>query len=187
MLALDDTAVQRRAHEGAQRATRPSDCNGGLGRRRCGPLAGGVAADLQQISIGIAKVHRHDRTACPCTGHWPIDHLNAASAQVLENRGGRCRGDEAEIRRPRGWNSRLRLELTTCFVQIDLLGTERKGAAVSATAKLTAAMVEGTPVVALCGKVWVPSRDPKRYPVCPECKEIWSHMKPGDDGGDGDQ
>lgn len=57
-------------------------------------------------------------------------------------------------------------------------------------AKLTAAMVEGTPVVALCGKVWVPSRDPKRYPVCPECKEIWSHMRPGDDGGDdssGDQ
>lgn len=50
--------------------------------------------------------------------------------------------------------------------------------------KLTAAMVEGTPVVALCGKVWVPSRDPKRYPVCPECKEIWSSMRPGDDGSD---
>jgi Protein of unknown function (DUF3039) len=47
--------------------------------------------------------------------------------------------------------------------------------------KLTAAMVEGTPVVALCGKVWVPSRDPQRYPVCPECKEIWESMKPGDD------
>lgn len=33
-------------------------------------------------------------------------------------------------------------------------------------------MIEGTPVRALCGKVWVPSRDPKRFPVCPECKEI---------------
>ncbi len=32
--------------------------------------------------------------------------------------------------------------------------------------------VEGTPVRALCGKVWVPSRDPDRYPVCPTCKEI---------------
>lgn len=32
--------------------------------------------------------------------------------------------------------------------------------------------VTGEPVVALCGKVWVPSRDPKRYPVCPECEEI---------------
>lgn len=34
------------------------------------------------------------------------------------------------------------------------------------------AYVEGTPVRALCGKVWVPSRDPSRYPICPECQEI---------------
>lgn len=46
--------------------------------------------------------------------------------------------------------------------------------------KLTEAMVMGTPVVALCGKVWVPSRDPEKYPVCPECKEIWESL--GDDG-----
>lgn len=38
--------------------------------------------------------------------------------------------------------------------------------------KLTAAMIEGTPVRALCGKLWVPSRDPQRFPVCPQCKEI---------------
>lgn len=38
--------------------------------------------------------------------------------------------------------------------------------------KLTEAMVMGTPVTALCGKTWVPSRDPKRYPICPTCKEI---------------
>jgi len=51
--------------------------------------------------------------------------------------------------------------------------------------KLTAAMIEGTPVVALCGKVWVPSRDPQRYPVCPECKEAWERMSYGDgDNGD---
>ena len=48
--------------------------------------------------------------------------------------------------------------------------------------KLTEAMVMGTPVVALCGKVWVPSRDPERFPVCPECKEIWESLEPGDDG-----
>ena len=41
---------------------------------------------------------------------------------------------------------------------------------------LTEAMVMGTPVVALCGKVWVPSRDPERFPVCPECKEIWESL-----------
>lgn len=47
---------------------------------------------------------------------------------------------------------------------------------------LTEAMVMGTAVVALCGKVWVPSRDPKRFPVCPECKDLWEEMK--DDMGD---
>ena len=46
--------------------------------------------------------------------------------------------------------------------------------------KVTEAMVMGTPVIALCGKVWVPSRDPKKYPVCPTCKEIYEQMPPGD-------
>jgi hypothetical protein len=46
--------------------------------------------------------------------------------------------------------------------------------------KLMEAMVEGTPVIALCGKVWVPSRDPQKYPVCPECKERWESMRKGD-------
>jgi hypothetical protein len=39
--------------------------------------------------------------------------------------------------------------------------------------KLTEAHVLGTPVIALCGKVWVPSRDPTRFPVCPECKRLY--------------
>lgn len=34
------------------------------------------------------------------------------------------------------------------------------------------ALVEGTPIMALCGKIWVPHRDPSRYPVCPTCEEI---------------
>ncbi|MGI8576699.1 MAG: DUF3039 domain-containing protein [Nocardioidaceae bacterium] len=50
--------------------------------------------------------------------------------------------------------------------------------------KLTDAMVMGTPVVALCGKVWVPSRDPKKYPVCPACKDIWESLSRGDAGDD---
>ena len=50
--------------------------------------------------------------------------------------------------------------------------------------KLTEAMVMGTPVIALCGKVWVPSRDPQRFPVCPECKEIWESLPKGKDGDD---
>lgn len=51
--------------------------------------------------------------------------------------------------------------------------------------KLTEAMVMGTPVVALCGKVWVPSRAPEKFPVCPSCKEIWEQMQPGGEGPDG--
>jgi len=42
--------------------------------------------------------------------------------------------------------------------------------------------VFGTPIRALCGKVWVPSRDPKKFPVCPECKEIYESLPSGDDG-----
>jgi hypothetical protein len=34
------------------------------------------------------------------------------------------------------------------------------------------ANVEGVPVMALCGKKWIPNRDPQRYPICPTCKEI---------------
>lgn len=36
--------------------------------------------------------------------------------------------------------------------------------------------VEGVPVRALCGKVWHPNRDPERYPMCPECKEIYDSL-----------
>jgi hypothetical protein len=37
--------------------------------------------------------------------------------------------------------------------------------------------VEGVVVEALCGKRWVPDRDPKRYPVCPTCKEILARLR----------
>ncbi|WP_187357144.1 DUF3039 domain-containing protein [Actinomadura sp. CNU-125] len=51
-------------------------------------------------------------------------------------------------------------------------------------AKITESAVSGTPVIALCGKVWVPNRDPKKYPVCPECKEIYESMQGGKDKKD---
>ncbi|MFC0265933.1 DUF3039 domain-containing protein [Alloscardovia macacae] len=34
----------------------------------------------------------------------------------------------------------------------------------------------GKPVVALCGKVWVPKYKADGYPVCPECKKIYDAM-----------
>lgn len=41
------------------------------------------------------------------------------------------------------------------------------------------AAVEGVPVRAICGKVWVPIRDGERFPACPECKDLYENvMKP---------
>jgi hypothetical protein len=50
--------------------------------------------------------------------------------------------------------------------------------------KILESALSGDPVIALCGKVWVPGRDPGRFPVCPTCKEIFEGLPPG--GGDGD-
>ena len=51
--------------------------------------------------------------------------------------------------------------------------------------KITESAVTGRPVVALCGKVWVPGRDPNKFPVCPVCKEIYEGLRPPLDGDDG--
>ncbi len=39
-------------------------------------------------------------------------------------------------------------------------------------ADIVRAHVTGEAITALCGKKWVPTRDPSRYPVCPTCKEL---------------
>ncbi len=55
--------------------------------------------------------------------------------------------------------------------------------------KIVESAVLGVPVIALCGKVWVPGRDPKKFPVCPTCQDIYDGLKPpkdeGKDGSDG--
>lgn len=43
--------------------------------------------------------------------------------------------------------------------------------------KIVESAVTGAPVIALCGKVWTPGRDPQKFPVCPECKEIYETLK----------
>lgn len=48
-----------------------------------------------------------------------------------------------------------------------------------AAASVTEARVLGIPLEALCGKRWVPSRDPERFPVCPTCKERAEAMAGG--------
>lgn len=41
---------------------------------------------------------------------------------------------------------------------------------------LEKAIFDGIPTVALCGKVWLPTKDAMRYPVCPECKDIYENV-----------
>ena len=51
--------------------------------------------------------------------------------------------------------------------------------------KIMESAMSGDPVIALCGKVWVPGRDPNRFPVCPACKEIIDSAFGSGDGDDG--
>jgi hypothetical protein len=39
-------------------------------------------------------------------------------------------------------------------------------------AKVTEGYIMGTPVIALCGKVFIPHRDPLKLPICQECHDI---------------
>jgi hypothetical protein len=52
----------------------------------------------------------------------------------------------------------------------------------NAAAKVLEARIYGTPLEALCGHVWVPSRDPKQLPICEDCKSIYEMYKVFNDG-----
>ena len=49
--------------------------------------------------------------------------------------------------------------------------------------KTSKANIEGVPVMALCGKVWIPNRDPNKYPVCKTCEEIMAVIRKAQKGG----
>ena len=48
--------------------------------------------------------------------------------------------------------------------------------------KILESAVSGKAVRALCGKKWVPTRDPEKYPTCPICKEIFAGLRPAPGG-----
>ena len=54
--------------------------------------------------------------------------------------------------------------------------TPKDGDFVSAGPSVVEGIVNRTAVRALCGKEWVPGRDPRRYGLCPTCKEIAESM-----------
>jgi hypothetical protein len=53
---------------------------------------------------------------------------------------------------------------------------EESGEFVSVGPSVVEGIVTGTAVRALCGKEWVPGRNPARYGLCPTCKEIAETM-----------
>lgn len=61
------------------------------------------------------------------------------------------------------------LELTKLDTQE---GSEEHFAHYAEAGSVTEGYVLGTPVMAICGKIFIPSRNPERLRVCPICKEI---------------
>lgn len=41
----------------------------------------------------------------------------------------------------------------------------------------------GDPCMALCGKVWVPTRNPSNFPVCPLCSDLLGDILAREIGG----
>lgn len=63
------------------------------------------------------------------------------------------------------------------FTHIVLEGyTPEKGDFVPLGNSVVEGMINSSAVKALCGKVWVPGRDPKKYPICPTCREVAESM-----------
>lgn len=48
--------------------------------------------------------------------------------------------------------------------------------------KIVESAVTGKSVRALCGKKWIPGRDPEKFPICPICKEIHEGLRKRDEG-----
>jgi hypothetical protein len=63
------------------------------------------------------------------------------------------------------------LEDTRVEIELDDEGNEKLAHYAESTS-VTEAYVLGTPVQALCGKVFIPSRDPEKLRKCPICVEI---------------
>lgn len=59
---------------------------------------------------------------------------------------------------------------------------EPEVAHIAPAADVNRAYVTGEAITALCGTVFVPTRDPSRYPVCETCKAILDQIKAGRTG-----
>ena len=41
---------------------------------------------------------------------------------------------------------------------------------------LDKAILDGIPIRALCGKLWLPTKDANRFPVCKDCQQIMDEV-----------
>ncbi len=62
------------------------------------------------------------------------------------------------------------------FPQVTEPGDHDKFSHYAPKDEIMEAMVNGTPTMALCGKFWIPTRDGKKFPICPQCKVIWETL-----------
>lgn len=63
-------------------------------------------------------------------------------------------------------------ERTTSQVPSEAAHIVKQTSDKSAQHLVVEALVEGTPLEALCGHVFVPSKDPKALPICEACKDV---------------
>jgi hypothetical protein len=57
-------------------------------------------------------------------------------------------------------------------VNVDATTDEENFAHYAESVSVTQGYVMGTPIIAVCGKIFVPSKDPEKLRICPICKEI---------------
>lgn len=114
------------------------------GRHRATLLEGGVTG------LAAELVERHDTSV----GIWLTDLMSSTETRT------RPGVDPA-------------LDQVPETAEPDRAHIVKVGPGENAAAKILEARVMGTPVEALCGFVWVPSRDPKQLPVCEECKNVY--------------
>ncbi|GII99548.1 Protein of unknown function (DUF3039) [Sediminihabitans luteus] len=93
-------------------------------------------------------------------------------------------GPQAPSDEPSSGTSTGLLERTETTEQVEP-GDHERFAHYVRKEKIMQSAMTGKPVIALCGKVWVPGRDPNKFPVCPACKEIYEGLRSPRDG-DGD-
>ncbi len=66
----------------------------------------------------------------------------------------------------------MSIKLEEKLDSVSIETSDPKYAHYAESVSVTEGYVLGRPVLALCGQLFVPSRDPKKFPVCPICKEI---------------